>query len=82
MTVKELLFRMSSKELSEWQAFYAIEPFGEARQDLRFALMTANLMVPHMKKGYEPKLEDFILKLEKKEPMTDDQMKNMLKGFC
>ena len=82
MPVSELLCRVNSKELSEWQAYYRIEPFGEKRSDLRFALMTANLMSPHMKKGKSPKLSDFMLDFEPKKQMTNDEIKNVLKGFC
>jgi len=32
MTVERLLDEMSAAELAEWQAFYRVEPFGEAWQ--------------------------------------------------
>lgn len=38
MTVSELLSRISSAELSEWKAYAQLEPFGEERADLRFAM--------------------------------------------
>ena len=41
MTVGELLARISSRELSEWLAFYKVEPFGEKRADLRAAVVAA-----------------------------------------
>lgn len=41
MTVAELGDRMSSRELSEWMAFYQIEPFGDERADLRQAMTTS-----------------------------------------
>lgn len=41
MTVSELGDRMSSRELSEWRAFYQIEPFGDERADLRQAMTTS-----------------------------------------
>ena len=70
------------KELKEWQAYYKIEPFGETRMDLRFALMTANLISPHLKKGQQPKLEDYMVKFKPKRTMTPDEMKDILKGIC
>ena len=82
MTVSELLERVSCKELSEWMAFYNIEPFGEERMDLRFALLAANLIAPHLAKGHKPRLKDYMLSFKKKKPMTDDQMKLILKGVC
>jgi len=80
MTVEELLKRITSKELSEWQAFYNIEPFGEERMDLRFALMTANLLAPHVKKGSRLNVKDFLLTFKEKKPMSDELMQQILKG--
>ena len=34
---------MASREFAEWLAFYSIEPFGEARADLRTAMLMALL---------------------------------------
>ena len=70
------------RELREWQAYYNIEPFGESRMDLRFALMTANLISPHMKKGQKPRLEDYMLKFKSKRQMSNDEIKNVLRGLC
>ena len=70
------------REYKEWQTYFKIEPFGETRMDLRFALMTANLMSPHLKKGTRPKLDDFMLKFKEKRPMTNDEIKSVLKGLC
>ena len=39
MTVRELLRRMDSRELTEWQLEYAREPWGEVR---RFAYAVTN----------------------------------------
>jgi hypothetical protein len=41
MTVAELLDRMSSREFSEWMAYYELEPWGEERADLRQAMTTS-----------------------------------------
>lgn len=43
MTVRELENRMSARELSEWMAYYAIEPFGEQREDYRAGLLAATV---------------------------------------
>jgi len=34
MPVRELLARIGSDELTEWMAFYQLEPFGDMRADL------------------------------------------------
>lgn len=39
----ELLATVSSLELSEWMAFYWLEPFGETRADLRAGIIAATL---------------------------------------
>ena len=36
-----LLSRLSSRQISEWMAYYAIEPFGEERADLRMAILAS-----------------------------------------
>ena len=43
MTVAELLERISSRELAEWQAYYMLEPFGEERKDLRAGTISATV---------------------------------------
>lgn len=39
----QLLAQMSSRELTEWQAFFSLEPFGELRDDLRSAIVAATV---------------------------------------
>lgn len=41
MTVRELLTRISSRELTEWAAYFLLEPFGEERADLRAAIIAS-----------------------------------------
>ena len=43
MTVRELLARVSSRELSEWMAYAKIEPFGEVRADLRAGIIASTV---------------------------------------
>ncbi len=43
MTVGELLARMSSRELSEWMAFFTLEPWGCEVEDARAALIAATI---------------------------------------
>jgi hypothetical protein len=38
-----LLQQLDSRQLSDWLAFYAIEPFGDERADLRMAINTSML---------------------------------------
>jgi hypothetical protein len=43
MTVQELLARVSSRELSEWRAYFMLEPFGEERADMRAAIVASTV---------------------------------------
>ena len=60
MTVKELNQRMDSRELSEWMAYYRIEPFGEERADLRQAQTSAILANVHRSDGKAFEVKDFM----------------------
>lgn len=81
MTVKELLQRMDSRELSEWMAYYNIEPFGEERADIRQAITSSEVRNSYAKHRTSPL--DFIPKFiqERKKPMGWEAMKGMLQGF-
>lgn len=72
---------LTTKEINEWIAFYTLNPFGEERMDLRFALMTAHLLTPHIKKGHKPKLSDYMINFEPKRQMTPEEIRNVLKGI-
>lgn len=43
MPVGQLLASISSRELTEWQAFYQLEPFGEERDDLRSGIVASTV---------------------------------------
>lgn len=51
MTVRELLARIDSRELSEWMAYAALEPFGETRGDLRAGIVASVIANVHRGKG-------------------------------
>ena len=66
---------MSAQEFAEWIAYSQVEPWGEQRADLRAALICKILADINAPKGKAaPKLEDFMLKFERKEAQTTDQM--------
>lgn len=61
MTVEEMLNRMSSREMSEWMAYFQYEPFGTDVDDLRSGIIAATIVncnTGKSSKTYEPK--DFI----------------------
>ncbi len=43
MPVRELLARIGSDELTEWMAFYQLEPFGDLRADLRSGVISSTI---------------------------------------
>lgn len=57
--VSEIDRGMSHAELVDWMAFYQIEPFGEQRDDMRAAQLTAAVLAPHSRK--QQKAADFML---------------------
>jgi hypothetical protein len=72
MTVRELLAKLGSDELSEWMAFYQLEPFGDFRADYRSALMTSTFANAHRHKDSPPfSPEDFMPFIERQPSMSD-----------
>lgn len=64
---------MSYLELTEWAEYYAIEPFGEWRADVRTALlasMQANLNRDEKKRPEPYGLDDFMLFEKRKEAIV------------
>jgi hypothetical protein len=63
-TVTEIEQQMPCRELGEWYAFNSLEPLGEARADLRAALIAFACAAPWSKSA---KLTDFLLDFDRKE---------------
>lgn len=60
-----MMERMSAEEFLEWMAFDRIEPFGDRRTDLNFALIRtqmANMMRSKDQPAY--KLDEFMLRFD------------------
>jgi len=84
-TVKELLSRIDSQELSEWLAYYSIEPFGEWRADLRQAITSMIIAnVNRSKKSRAYKVKEFMPfeKQQRRKQQTPEQMQAMLNLLC
>ena len=66
---------MSSKEFVEWMAYYRLEPFGDARADIRAAMICKVLADINTPKGKaHAALEDFMPRFEQPEPQEPDVM--------
>ena len=75
MPVRELLSRVGSDELTEWMAFYQLEPFGEVRADLRSGVVAATFANAHRTKdarAFTP--EDFMPYIERTTPKDDARL--------
>jgi len=79
MTVTDLLRRMDSAELTEWMAFYSVEPFGDARGDIQAAIVAATMANCWRGKDKTPyKLSEFLPKFDPPKQQTADDMKKIL----
>lgn len=61
---------MSAREFGEWMAFYALEPFGDNRADLRIgilAALTANIARDEKRRSKPYEVDDFMPKFDRTE---------------
>lgn len=81
-TVAELEETLSSRELSEWIAFYAMEPFGEQRADLRSAIIAATVANCHRVSGTAFQPADFMPYETRKKDVREsiDAIRSMIQG--
>ena len=81
-TVRELLARIDSKELSEWQAIEIIEPLDyDIRRDTQQAMIACILANSNRGKRPPFKIEDFMQVRPQRKQQTSMDMKMMLKAF-
>jgi hypothetical protein len=77
MTVKELEQRMTSEELTEWMAFYTLEPFGCEAADIRAGGISATIANAFSGKNKQYDPTDFVIKWGGNEEMDDDELKKV-----
>lgn len=83
MGVKEMLTKIDSKELTEWMAYYNLEPFGEGRADVRQAITSCVVANAFSKQTH--RVDDFIPQFKqpkRKDAMDWQVMKGMLQGVA
>lgn len=73
-TVEEMLNRISSAELSEWQAEYAIEPWGEDRQAMQLAYAVCRLAAFWATSGDSLRVSDFLLDFAETRKPTPEEL--------
>jgi hypothetical protein len=89
MTVAELGRRMSSAEVTEWQAFYRLEPFGRTADDMSRAVPGQIAVNMHLKKGARPiPLDEIVVdwsgelrEQREKKGQSVETMKSILKAM-
>jgi len=70
--VREMLASLGSDELTEWMAYYQLEPFGDYRADYRSGVVASTFANAHRAKDANPfRPEDFMPFLEKKKPQEE-----------
>ena len=70
-----MLQRISSAELSEWAAFYLLEPFGGDTAFIGHAITASTVANIHRAKGQRAyKIEEFMPKFEKTEQSVDEMI--------
>jgi len=75
MTRAEMLERMSSRELTEWQIFESKEPFGVMPTYIGHEITASTIANINRKKGQKPyKVDEFMPKFEKEEQSVDSML--------
>lgn len=78
MTVRELLARIDSRELTEWRVYYGMNPWGPEREDLRAGTIASVMANCHStEKTFQP--SDFMPEFgaAQREPQSDEQLRDM-----
>jgi hypothetical protein len=71
-TVRELLKRVDSKELSEWMAFDSIEPIGDIRTDLAAGIVASTVANCHRGKSQQAFMPMDFMPLHQKETTAEN----------
>jgi len=78
MPVGELLARTSSMELTEWMAYFELDPFGGERDDLRAGIVAsavANLGLAFARKRHRPFMpKDFMPRFDRPRQTMEQQI--------
>jgi len=77
-----LLTSISSEELTEWAAYYQLDPFGSYRADLQAGVVASTMANIHAKKGHKFGPSDFMPRFgepEKAKSMSPDEIKDKLR---
>lgn len=79
-----MLERISSRELSEWMAYYRLEPFGQERDNLHAGMMAAAVYNVNRAKNQQAiGAEEFLINLQpEEEAKTPQEIFGMLRTWA
>lgn len=85
MTVSDLLRRIDSRELTEWAAFYALEPWGTDADDMRAGIVASTIANVNrdpkkQRRPFQP--SDFIPRREPKAEQTPEEQARILQQWA
>jgi hypothetical protein len=81
-TVEELLAALTSSELTEWIAYYNVDPFGSEREDYRMGSICATVLNSQRAKGKVFQPSDFIVDFSKPKQQSPEEIKAVLFGLA
>jgi hypothetical protein len=81
-TVPELLGALTSSELTDWIAYYNIDPFGSEREDYRMGSICATVLNSQRTKGRVFQPSDFIVDFSKPKQKSPEEIKAVLFAFA
>lgn len=71
----QMLSSLSAKQFIEWEAYAALEPFDEYRQDIRVAQIVTMLANLHRDPKRAPySIKEFVLDFEQPDPKTPEEL--------
>jgi hypothetical protein len=82
-----LLPMLNSRQITEWQAYWEMEPFGEIAAEFRSGQIAAMIVNTHLRKGSQPmKAADFVptsygLTNGDSRPQTLEEQKAIVQSF-
>ena len=78
MTVRELLSRRDSHELSEWIEYYKTDPFGNARSDLQSGIVAATIANVNRGKNTQSYQPSDFMPLQEKPKQEESDMQEVM----
>ena len=77
-TVRELLARIDSLELSEWIEYYKTDPFGNARSDLQSGVIAATIANVNRGKNSQSYTPMDFMPFQEKPVQDEDEMREVM----